>query len=106
MRVTYSIEPTPVIESGGFDYQRVAIPVADRISQPCRVGILRQLPSIHIDLPVAPGAALIEERYGDGRLSVPGHRSKSFRRTGRQGVRNGSFVVAVLVALRGMCLGR
>src|SRR5215470_17885740 len=98
MRMTYSIKPGPVIEPGRLDHERVALPMADRISQPTRIRIFRQLPSIHIDLAVAPGAALIEQSHDRGRLDDAVHRIKYFRRTGRQAVRNGIVPVEVLDA--------
>src|SRR5437016_7146461 len=100
MRVTYSIEPGPVIESHRLDHQRVALPVADRIPHPGRVRIFRQLPSIHMDLPVAPGAALIEQRHKSGRLDDAAHRIEYYRRTGRRAVRSRNVLVEVLASLR------
>jgi hypothetical protein len=50
MRMSESIQPAPVIESRRIDHQRIAIPFADRVAHPRRLGIHRELASIRIDL--------------------------------------------------------
>src|SRR4029453_19541425 len=85
MRMTAPVEPRPIVEAGGFDDQRVPLPSANGIAQPRRVWIRRQLPSIHVDLPVPPRAVLVQQGNNGGRLHDPGSRAQQVRRTARAG---------------------
>src|SRR5262252_4105595 len=52
MRMPVVIEPSPVIESGTLDHERVAVPVSDGVSHPTGVGILLQGTAVHKDLAI------------------------------------------------------
>jgi hypothetical protein len=49
MRCTASIEPELVVEADGVDDERIAVPPADRMSEPRRNRCRRVLSAIHID---------------------------------------------------------
>src|SRR5258708_15947440 len=49
-RVAESVEPTSIIKPARFDHQRIALPFADRVSHPGRLGIFGQSAPIGIDL--------------------------------------------------------
>src|SRR6185503_19689220 len=105
-RMTGPIEPGPVVESGGVNHERVAVPMSDRVPQPGRVRIVWELPSIHVDLPVASGATLEEHRHDSRRLDDPVHRVDHFRGAARQAVRNGIIAPEVFDAFQEDGLGR
>src|SRR5215471_2692287 len=52
MRKTVVIEPTSIVEASGFDYERVAVPCADGVSEPGGIGIRGMTASVSEDLPV------------------------------------------------------
>src|ERR1041385_2096459 len=45
------IEPAAIAQADGVDDERIAIPAADRIPEPCRFRILRQWTAVGEDLP-------------------------------------------------------
>src|SRR5262245_55932569 len=105
MRMAYSIEPTPVIESSGLNHQRVILPVANRVSEPGRVRVFRQLAPIHVDLPVTTSATLVkncDDRIG---LDDPVRGVQHFRGSAGQTVRDGIVPPEILEALHehGFC---
>ena len=59
-RVSVGIEPGFAVRSGRLDNQRVAVPVADRISLPVGIRVFGEGPAIHEDLP-EDGARLVED---------------------------------------------
>ena len=49
MRLALCAEPRLVVEPDCFDDQRVSVPLADGISIPCRIGIVRKFAPVHPD---------------------------------------------------------
>src|SRR5436190_23881046 len=99
MRMACSVEPGPIVEARGLDHECVAIPVADRVSQPRWVRIFRQLPSIHVDLPVTTGSILEEHGHDRGGVDDSIRRVDRFRRTAWQAVCNGIILPEIFDAL-------
>jgi hypothetical protein len=62
VRVAHDIEPGLVIEAAGLDYQRVTLPLSDRVAEPSRFGVLRKRPAVSVDAAVAVGRF---EQHGD-----------------------------------------
>src|SRR3977135_785128 len=50
--MTRGIEPSPIIEAIAFDYQRVAIPVANRVAHPSRLRIGFEGAAVEVDLAI------------------------------------------------------
>src|SRR5438128_99922 len=59
--MTDCVQPSLIVEAGGFHDENVPFPAADGISQPGRIGIPRQLPAIGEDLAIGP-TGLVENR--------------------------------------------
>ena len=55
-----AFEPALVVETGGFDHQRVAFPVPHRIALPGGIGIVGQRPAVGEDL-AEDGARFVQE---------------------------------------------
>src|SRR5207253_2434134 len=55
LRMRNDANPALVVVTDGIDDERIAIPLADRMSDPARIRILRMRAAIHEDLPEAAG---------------------------------------------------
>src|SRR5262249_7228123 len=64
--MTVVIEPRALRETGGFDDQRVVVPVSHGVAHPTPTWILGQLPTVHVNL--AKREVLDEDHDHRGRL--------------------------------------
>src|SRR5215831_19934226 len=57
------IHPRFVVDSNGVHYERIAVPPADGVPYPRRLGILRQLPPVCENLPERSEALVKDQRH-------------------------------------------
>src|SRR5262249_4239664 len=60
-----SIEPCFIVEAGGFDDERVTVPLSCRITQPARIRVASDFPAIHENL--AEEVHLLVEDHDESR---------------------------------------
>src|SRR5580700_4303095 len=82
MRVACPIKPAPVVKSRCLDHQSVALPMADRISSPCRIRVPGRFTSIQKDLAII--ARGMEQTHHRGGLDDPIRSIEGLRRTQRE----------------------
>ena len=84
VRVTFKVEPEPVVESDGVDDERVSVPSANRVTVPRRVRIHGMRSSVHEDLPVAVNVRFEQEKDVRRRLHDPPRIRRDSRHAARQ----------------------
>src|SRR5215467_10790629 len=96
MWMTREIEPGTVVKSGAFDHQNIAIPMADGVTHPIRVWILRERASIEENLPVRK--VLVQHYNQPGRLhDLRQTAVRDVARTSRLAARNLRIIFAELL---------
>src|SRR5579864_4952522 len=71
MRVSGKVKPEPVIEPDCVDHQRVPFPLADGVSKPGGIQVLRMTRPIHENLAIAVDVSLEQEKNMSRVLSDP-----------------------------------
>ncbi len=88
------IQPGFAVKADRIHHQFITFPLADGVSEPCRLGIFRMRGAVEEDLAIAMHTALEEYDHHIGLLQYFGRIRIAPRHTGRQGARLG-FVVSL-----------
>src|SRR5262245_24268665 len=93
------IQPTTIVETSGFDNQRVTVPFPDGITDPCGCHLFGEIPAVRKNLPEAV-LVFVENRDHSRRLNdfkwSGGHHHRVRYTVGQTTFRRSSFREGIL----------